>query len=67
MENLQPDSNIEQLTIDELYQQLGFLDYSYIELNSQISNIEMLREQIISKIRKYHATNTTDQNLHSAQ
>ena len=43
---------IENLTLDDLYKELGFADFTYIELNEFLEQLEKYRSQLHQKIKE---------------
>jgi len=67
MENSQKnndDLNNQTVSIlNELYQELGMIDFMYIDTYQYLEQLESKRDQIIKKIRQYYGT--ANQDLHS--
>ncbi len=59
MENLQKS---ERSILDDLYRELGMVDFLYIETHQYVEELQIKREELIKQIKEYHGT---DQSLHS--
>lgn len=45
-------NDLENLTLPELFQELGQSDFTYLEINQYMESLELYREKLIQKIKE---------------
>ena len=45
-------TNLNELSLEELFQELGLADYTYIELSNYLEHLERYRSQVHEKIKE---------------
>lgn len=45
-------NDLENLTLPELFQELGQSDFTYLEINRYMESLELYREKLIQKIKE---------------
>lgn len=56
-------SDITNLSLNELFQELGISDYIFIETSNYLEELQEYRETILKEIKKKYGQEHTNQNL----
>lgn len=60
-------NNIQELQLEELFQELGMSDYLFIETSNYLEELQQYREILLTEIKKKYGQSNINQNLDSSK